>query len=440
MSDLVALIDCNNFFTSCETVFQPWLNDSPVVVLSSNDGCIIARSQKAKDCGIPMGAPYHVYKQHIQRHGIKVFSSNFSLYGEFSRRIHHILSQYCEKIEPYSIDEFFFMIPSFHNNKGPSTAHIRRTQETRAYTLASAIQDRIQQWLTIPTSIGIATTKSLAKIANKFAKRNHATTRGIHNLGFSGVSESLLASLAVEELWGISYKSKKKLNNKHIYTALDFYRAPIHLIRSLLSITGERIHHELKGESCLTLNDTHTAKKSIRISRSFGHPVTQKVQVQSALTEFVSQASEKLRAQHSRAHTLYVYIHTNPYQQIPQYMRGKMMHFVEALFDTNILVAHCRTLLEEIFTPGHRYSKAGVILMNLIPITPFQEPLFTMTHQEQSRELMDAVDRINTLYEKDTVFVGSRGTRIKETWSPRNNFRSPRYLTHWKELPIVHAS
>lgn len=414
-----ALIDCNNFYVSCERVFNLSLLQKPVVVLSNNDGCIVARSNEAKALGIPMGAPYHHYKERLSQAKASVFSSNYQLYGDMSRRVMTSLRLLIPDIEIYSIDEAFLR---FDTLKGRDFV-----------ALAQEIRQKIYQWTGIPTSIGLAPTKTLAKLANHFAKKQSPTD--VFDLRCSDLQKLVLRDVPVTDLWGISHRWGQKLQALGIRTALDLRQSDAAFIRRHLGVVLERIIYELRGISCLDLEHI-SDKKAIMSSKSFGRPVEDLTSLEEALSHYAVRACEKLRRQKSKAQGLFVFLKTNRFRpNEPQYRPSTIGTFEIPTSHTSVVLKKAKNLLRRLYRKGYRYHKCGLILLDLVPESYQQEHFFSATESPQSTRLMDVLDHLNQSMGSGTVFYAAQG--IKRDWMMKCDRRSPCYTTQWTELPIV---
>ena len=348
-----ALVDCNNFYASCERVFRPDLRGKPIVVLSNNDGNIIARSKEAKALGIAMGEPYFKAKPLLKKYNVQVFSSNYTLYGDMSRRVMDVLQQVEPDLEIYSIDEAFISLPG-----GKCFNRIRRGRYIRAV---------VQQYTGIPVSIGFASTKTLAKLANRIAKKE-SLHKGVFDLTDHDDIDKLLATIKVEDIWGIGRQHTKKLNTQKIVTARDLKYADDGWIRKHLTVTGLRTVWELRGIPCVSLDKAPAPKKGIITSKSFGRPVTSIKELSEAVTTYISRAAEKLRSQHSIASSVSVFIATNRFKpEKPQYSNSLMLSLPGPTSSTPILIRQALRCLRKIYKPGYEYKKAGVMLTEIIP-------------------------------------------------------------------------
>jgi DNA polymerase V len=422
MKKVFALVDCNNFYASCERLFRPELNGQPVVVLSNNDGCVIARSNEAKALGITMGAPYFQNKTLMQQHNVHVFSSNYALYGDLSHRVMDLLQQMEPEVEIYSIDEAFIGLPVSQTRQLTENAH--------------RLRKRIKQCVGIPVSIGIAPTKTLAKIANRIAKKN-AAYDGVFDITEHGDPDGLLASVAVEDVWGIGRRYAKKLNRQGISNGLQLKNSDPAWIRKHLTVTGLRTVMELQGVSCLPLADIPVDRKSLVSSRSFGSPVTSCGDLREAVASYVSAAAARLRAQRLAAGFLHVFLATNRFKEdLPQYSGSLMTALSQPTSCTSTLIRSACQVLERIYKPGYQYQKAGVMLTGLKPRNRYQQNLFLPLADERAG-LMVAMDRINTRWGRNTLQFAAAG--LAKPWGMRRYRKSPAYTTNWGELPVATA-
>lgn len=426
MKRVFALVDCNNFFVSCERLFRPELNGKPVVVLSNNDGCIIARSNEAKALGIPMGAPFFKFKHLIARHNVHVFSSNYALYGDLSHRVMAVLRQMEADVEVYSIDEAFLSLPV--------------TKVWNRCQYAVELRQRIRKQVGISVSIGIATTKTLAKIANRVAKKE-AQFQGVFDLVGNSQADEVLAQTEVNDVWGIGRRSTEKLNNRRIHTALDLKRADETWIRKHLSVVGARTVMELNGISCISLEEAPSCPKSIITSRSFGHPVTDLDNLREAVISYVSIAGEKLRKQGVEADTLNLFVTTGPFDEQAGYSNNQTITLHRPTSSTPELITAALQCLKSLYRPGYRYRKAGVMLAGITSHGYRQQDLFSFAQPavKEDKQLMTALDRINSKWGRRTMQYGMT-TAEDRPWSMHQTRKSPAYTTNWQELPVVKAA
>jgi DNA polymerase V len=413
---IFALVDCNNFYASCERVFNPRLSNRPIVVLSNNDGCIVARSNEVKALGIPMGVPFFKQKTVLKKHDVAVFSSNYQLYGDMSKRVMDSLRLFCPDMEVYSIDEAFLRLD-----------HL---QPRNLNEYCKIIRAKVLQWTGIPVSIGIGPTKVLAKVANHVAKKQ--TDDGVFDIRSRDAQDRILKALEVKKLWGIARRSAERLAGLGITTASELRDASPTMIRKRLSVVGERILRELKGQSCIDLEDIQP-KKNIMSSKSFGEPLTTKESMAEALSNYAARACEKLRKQKSRAQAVYVFVQTNNFKETDkQYSNSITCTLAIPTSDTRIIISAAKYCLSKIYKPGFRYKKAGIMLLDLIPESLEQRNLFTETNHHPGDHLMNVLDRINDNHGPDTLFIGAQG--VAREWKMRCGSRSPRYTTQWDEL------
>ena len=424
--NMFALIDGNNFYVSCERVFNPALINRPVVVLSNNDGCAVARSEEAKALGIKMGVPWFQVKSLAKRHDVIALSSNYALYADMSNRMMTLLGQLAPRQEIYSIDECFLGFD------GLNTDLTRRGQ---------IIRQRIKHWLGLPVCVGIGPTKTLAKLANHIAKKQPHWS-GVCNLGvLSGpVLDRLLAAVDVGDVWGIGRRTREKLSRLNINTALALKQADTDLIGSLFPVTIKRTVMELRGVSVLRLDEVIPPRQQILCSRTFGMPVTQHTELREAVTSYITRGAEKLRGQSSLAQAVHVYIRTNPHRKKDaQYHQGITIALTEPTSDTIKLVQAGLWGLQRIYRPGYRYNKAGIMLMNLIPVSLRQAALVTddKSGMHKTALLTETIDAVNRRMGRDTLFLAGAG--IAKCWHMRRQYKSLGYTTDWKELAVAYC-
>lgn len=421
----IALVDCNNFYVSCERVFNPKLKGKPVVVLSNNDGCAVARSNEVKVLGIKIGEPWFKMQDVAKQHGIIALSSNYSLYGDMSARVMSILSEFSPQQEVYSIDECFLDLAGFE------------PQSLMIY--GQKIRQAVGQGVGIPVCVGIAETKTLAKLANHCAKKGMAGADGVCDFGRLDESElsQLFSSLAVGEIWGIGRRIAAGLGELGIQTVEALKRADPEYIRQQFSIVVERTVKELNGIPCIELEGAGTARQQIMVSRSFGSPVMNLEDLSESVAYYASTAAEKLRHDRSIAASVCVFIHTNPFKESdPQYQKSIVVPLVKPTDDTMKLVSAALSGLKAIYRPGYRYKKSGVLLMGLHPKAIEQATLFEdPAEQAKSVQLMQVMDAINRKMGKGSLTVAASG--IQKSWSMRREQKSPNYTTEWDELPVA---
>ena len=432
---MYALVDGNNFYVSCERAFRPDLVGRPVVVLSNNDGCAIARSNEAKALGIAMGAPWFKIKQLVESDELVALSANFALYGDLSDRMMSLAAGLGPQQEIYSIDE------SFIDLAGVKGDLVERSFKIRA---------RILQWVGIPCCIGIGQTKTLAKLANHVAKTAERKP-GIYSdklmqvCNFADLTkdefENVLAATPVNEVWGIGRRITAQLNEGGIQTALDLVRLDAATIRSKWSVVLERTVRELQGTPCIDLENAPAAKKEIACTRYFGHTVTALSDLNEAVTHFSSRAAEKLRKQGSTASQVMCFVRTSPFRKDPQYSRSVCMPLRRPTSDTGTLVAAAIAGLKAIFRPGFNYAKAGVMLMDLQAESIIQRELdLDNDHPPDRDKLMTTLDGLNQRFGKGTVLVASAGLAgERRAWVMKQERRTPAYTTCWEDIQTAHA-
>ena len=421
----IALIDCNNFFVSCERAFNPKLEGKPVVVLSNNDSCAIARSNEVKAMGIKMGTPWFKMKDIAKRHGIIALSSNFALYGDLSARVMAILSTFSPKQEIYSIDECFLDFDGF----APASL----------VAYGQTIRKTIKQYVGIPVCVGIADTKTLAKLANHCAKKGFAGNNSVCDFGLIGEAERsiLFARIPAGDVWGVGRQIAEKLLTMNINTVQDLRSANPERIRKQFSIVLARTQQELNNQSCIELDGTSTARQQIMVSRSFGIPVTSMADLAESVAYFATRAAEKLRHDGSVAASVCVSLHTNTFKEgEPQYQRSLIVPLSQSTDNTNKLIRAAIQGLEAIYRSGFNYKKTAVLLMGLQAKTSMQATLFDdPAEQEKSDSLMRVMDAINHKMGKGSVTTAASG--INQRWAMRRENKSPNYSTDWNELPVV---
>ncbi|MDP3211910.1 Y-family DNA polymerase [Methylotenera sp.] len=420
----IALIDVNNFYVSCERVFNPQLVGKPVVVLSNNDGCAVARSNEVKALGVGMGAPWFKFKDLAKQHGIIALSSNYALYADMSNRVMSILREYSPEQEIYSIDESFLDLTSF------------KRRDLIQY--AQHMRKRILQWTGLPVCVGIGATKTLAKLANHCAKKRPQLS-GVCNFNTMTTYDldQLLSEIEVGEIWGVGRKLAPKLAALGYQSALDLKRAIPEALRQQFSVVMEKTIRELNGTVCIELEEISPPKKQILSSRSFGHPVRDYNSLAESITLYMSRAAEKLRRQHSFAGSAYVYIRTSPFKpDDPFYSNGLTIPMPSPTNDTRQLVSVVLWGLKQIYRPHFNYAKAGVMLSELVPAEGVQTDLFSqMQGTLKSDELMAAIDQINRKMGKDAIKLASEGFR--KPWKMKQENKSPSYTTSWEGVPVV---
>jgi DNA polymerase V len=422
MKTRFALVDCNNFYASCERVFNPRLLGRPIVILSNNDGCVIARSEEAKQLGIPMGAPAHEHKATFEKNAVVVMSSNYALYGDMSARVMETLRPCVPAMEVYSIDEAFLAL-----------------EDWQGAEFARELRARVRQWTGIPVSIGIGPTKTLAKIANRLAKKT-PELGGVLDLETVRDIDELLARVPCGDIWGIGKRLAVRLAAGGIRTACDLKHGEAAWVRKTLGVVGERILRELQGVSCLALEEVPVPKKGIASAKSFGRPVESLRELEEALATYTARAAEKLRSGRLLARQVHVFVATNPFSaRQPQYSAGAQTALVRPSNHSPDLIAAALELLREIYRPGHQYKKTGIFVTELIAESDLQPDLFEAPAETvgRVRELDRIVDGLNRKLGRNAIRYGSMG--VKSRWAMRQERRSQKFTTRWDELPVAKA-
>jgi len=419
-----ALIDCNNFYASCEQVFDPSLLNRPVVILSNNDGCIIARSKEAKRLDIPMGSPEFKIRPLIKKHDVVIRSSNYALYGDMSRRVMETLQSCTPNLEVYSIDEAFAELSEGYMDS------------LEAY--GQFIRKRVLKWTGIPVSVGIAPTKTLAKIANETAKK-YPSLNGVLVLDRRDKAEKVLNRIPVGDVWGVGRKYAKTLQKHGIQTALELTRQPDSWIRNTMKVTGLRTVWELRGKPCLSVEQTVEPRKGILSSRSFGQPVKNAEDLKEAVTLFASRAAEKLRAQESVAGTITVTLVADKYaDHNGQYKFGISVNLPNSTADTTIFSAVSKMVVDQLFDFSKTYKKAWVMLTGIVPESEIQAELFNPSgYSSRQHKLMESMDAVNARFGKQTMMIAGAGVGSNQSWRMKQEHLSPRYTTRWDELMNV---
>lgn len=418
----IALVDCNNFYASCERVFTPAWERKPIGVLSNNDGCIIARSNELKEAGIPMGAPFFKYRKQLRQMGAVVVSSNYELYGDMSARVMNTLGEFTPEMEVYSIDEAWLDLTGFC------------TASLDAY--GRNIVAKTRQYTGIPVSMGIGPTKVLAKVANRLCKK-HKIPGQVFNIGSADALDDVLASVDVEDIWGIGRRWAAKLRATGIYTAKDLRDADHQAMRRSYNVVMERLILELRGVPCLGFEDI-VPKKQIIASRSFGQRVTELEPMLQAISTHAARAGDKLRSQQSACGGIQVSIRTGKHSpNEPYYGNSTMLRFPVATSDSRKLISAACQGLKSIYRQGPKYAKAGVMLFGIVPANCIQHGLFQRGDSDKAIRLMQAVDGINKTYGRQTVFFASQGISGKQNWAMKRDRMSRSFTTSWQDLPVV---
>ena len=418
---MFALADCNNFFVSCERVFRPDLQGKPVIVLSNNDGCAVARSNEAKALGIKMGAPYFKIRDIVEKYNVAVFSGNMALYGDMSQRVRWVLEDYAPSVEVYSIDECFLDLRGMTNIDFDS--------------YAKEISAQCWKLTSIPVSVGIAPTKTLAKIASKLCKQYPKLKGGCYMHRPQDI-EKVLRKFPIEDVWGIGRRSVSKLNERGVNTAYDFTQLSEKVVDSMFGITGVRTWRELQGIPCIEFEDGFKAKQSICVSRSFSSEIYKVDELQEQIANFASSMAEKLRKQRSVTAEMIVFAYTNRFRDsAPQTYLNGIVSFTTPTADQRKIVADAVRITQKIFKKGYGYKKAGVIATNIMSEGDVMHTLFEDNEAiEREHKITSALDSINATFGKGTIKLAVQGSgKIKSA----SDNQSPHYTTRWSDIPKV---
>jgi len=418
---MFALVDCNNFYASCERVFNPKLIGKPIAILSNNDGCVISRSNEAKSLGIPMGAPAFKYDSVFKKHNVHVFSSNFPLYGDMSSRVMSILSSYTPNIEIYSIDEAFLEFRGFDN------------YDLEEY--GKEMQNKILKWTGIPVSIGFAPTKALAKVANRISKKFDKKTKGVYAIESKEKREKALKWLKIEDVWGIGFKHSERLKSYNINRAYDFIKLPDKWVRNQMSVVGLRLKKELEGQSVLSLEEHRSPKKAIATTRSFEKNLTKFEDLKERISTFSILCSEKLRVQKSSCNSIYVFVKSNRHQKNKlQYRNGIVMTLPYGSNSSITISKYAVEGLKKIYKKNIEYKKAGVIVMGLIPNNRTQLNIFEKENPKH-QILMKTLDLITKKEGPSKIKLASQD--LKKIWKMKQTKLTKRYTTEFNEIILL---
>ncbi len=415
----LALVDCNNFYVSCERLFRPDLAGRPVVVLSNNDGCVVSRSNEAKAIGIAMGQPWFQAKALAEEHNILALSSNYALYADLSNRVMNLLAEFSPRHEVYSIDECF----------------VDLTGMSELRTLSYAMREKIMRWTGIPVCVGIGPTKTLAKLANFIAKK-HPRSQGVFN--YNALTEvqkaKLLSGIPVDEVWGVGRKLAPRLAEYGIHTVQALKEAHAPTLRAEFGVVVEKIQRELQEVACVGMEETTPARQQIIASRSFGNPVQDVASLKAAIALFVENACIKLRSQQSHASMLQVFLRTNRFRpELPQYHPTMAVSLVTPTDSSLVINRWAGYLVDQIWRPEYAYKKAGVMLSEITPNTQTQNDLFADAEPAEESKLMGVLDRVNQRFGRGVLRISSQDAG--EAWGMRQERKSPAYTTSWGELP-----
>jgi DNA polymerase V len=415
---MIALIDCNNFYVSCERVFQPKLLGRALIVLSNNDGCAIARSEEAKAAGINMAAPIHLINDIIKENNVAVYSSNYTLYDNMSKRVMEVIKSFVPRTEVYSIDEIF-----------ADLSGIKHLPE-----LAQKIREAVKNSTGIPVSVGISKTKTLAKMANRYAKKTRPD-EGVFVADTKELIDMMLKFTDVGDIWGIGKQLETLLKNNRFNTAYEFIsNAPEEWVRKKMSVVGQRLINELKGVSCIKWEEEKPTRKNICTSRSFSKLITKKSELKQAIAKFTSSCAEKLRREKTCASKIHVFVKTNPFRPLDkQYEQSITVELQVASNLTTELMKYSMRALDMIFQPGYNYQKAGVIVLDLVPDKQVQLGLFDSQNRTRDKKLMESMDKVNRVFGKDSVRYAVQD--YGKNWYLKQSNLSPQYTTRLDHIP-----
>lgn len=417
---MYALVDCNNFYASCERVFNPNLNNKPVAILSNNDGCVISRSDEAKALKLPMGAPIFKWEGFCKMHNIKVLSSNYPLYGDMSSRVMTILEQFTPDVEVYSIDEAFLEFKGF--------------DDTCFMDYGMEMRQRILKWTGIPTCVGVAPTKALSKVANKIARKFPEATKGVYVIDSEEKRIKALKWIKIEDVWGIGRGLQKRLKAKGCKKAYDFTQLPDNWVRKNFSITGWKLKKDLEGISQLKLDEIQT-KRAIATTRSFEYTYSDIDNIKERISTFAVSCAEKLRKQGSSCHIIYVILSSDRHKKDQEYSKlSKMITLTYPTDSSLIISSEAVRAVTHIFKKGIKYKRAGVIVMVLVPTNNHQLQLFE-NENPKHKPLMHTIDKLNEKYADYKIKLGNQD--LKRTWKMRQERLSPRYTTNIKDVIVV---
>ena len=413
---MFALVDCNNFYASCERVFNPNLQHKPIVILSNNDGCIISRSDEAKKLGIPMGAPIFKYRILIANHNVKVFSSNYSLYGDMSSRVMSILKQFTPDIQVYSIDESFLKLEGF--------------EDYNLTDYGMLMKNRILKWTGIPTCAGIAPTKALSKVANKIARKYPNQTNGVYVIDTELKRINALKWTKIKDIWGIGKKLSNRLATKGCKNAYDFTQLPESWVKSNMSVVESRLQRDLLGIPTLDL-EVQKSKKSIATTRTFEKPLKELDKIKERISTFAFVSGEKLRRQNSHCHMIIVILRSNYFREdLKQHYATKVISLPYPTNSSLVLSNYAIKAIEEVFKSGIAYKKAGIILTGLVPSNNYQLNIFDWENSNH-QPLMKAIDKINYRFSNKIKLANQD---LKKTWKMKQDHLSPNYTTNLQDI------
>jgi DNA polymerase V len=416
-----ALVDCNNFYASCERIFQPTLEDKPIAILSNNDGCVIARSNEAKALGLPMGAPAHKFASFFRQHNVRVFSSNYPLYGDMSQRVMDVLRQFTPEVEVYSIDEAFL--------------HFEGFQHYDMETYAQQMRKRVHKWTGMPVSIGLGSSKGLAKVANRIAKKFAAKTNGVYVIDSEEKRIKALKWLPIADVWGIGRQHARRLAFNNIETAYDFTQLSDDWVRKHMSVVGLRLKKDLEGTATIPMELVASPKKAIATTRSFEFLIDSYEEMQERISTYATLCAEKLRKQRSNCHAVYVFVRSNPFMpDLPQYRNGTLMAMPFASQSSLTISKYALKGLERIYKNGIQYKKAGVMVTGIVPKNAQQLTLFD---KEDARHdaLMQRIDHLHRKYGPHKIKLANQD--LNRTFKMKQAYLSPRYTTNINDIITV---
>jgi len=418
---MFALVDCNNFYASCERVFQPQFRNTPIAILSNNDGCVIARSDEAKAIGLPMGAPAFKYKAFFKENNIQVFSSNYPLYGDMSSRVMNILQQFSPDVEVYSIDEAFLVLNTIENDNLKELGH--------------EIRNRILQWTGLPTSVGIASTKALSKVANKIARKFPEKTGGTFVIDSDEKRTKALKWTKIKDVWGIGRQLQKRLTQQNIHTAYDFTQLSDAWVKNNFSITELNLKKDLEGVVTLTLEDDHPVKKSIATTRSFENTYTDIKDIKERVATFANSCSEKLRDQNSSCNMLIILLQSSRFEKnTPSYKNSITVVLPYATNSSLTIAKYATKAVTQIFKKGINYKRAGVIVTGLVTTDNHQLDMFE-SENPKHKPLMKTIDNLNKKYGGNKLKLANQD--LEKTWKMRQEHLSKQYTTQFNEILII---
>lgn len=418
---MIALIDCNNFYASCERLFNPSLAKRPIIVLSNNDGCVVARSDEAKALGIEMGTPAFMIQELIDQHKVCVFSSNYTLYGDLSDRVMSTIANFGDRVEVYSIDEAFLDLTTFRHHHLSDYARKIRT---------SVIKN-----IGIPVSVGIGPSKTLAKMANRFTKKTKKHV-GFHCLDTPEKIKEVLQYTEVKDIWGVGTQYAKLLTRNGFKTAWDFSNAPEEWVRKNMAVVGQRMYNELKGTPCISWEEVPPKKKMIGVARGFGKLLTEKQDVLEALSNYIALVASKLRAEQQATNAFHIFLQTNPHRQHDrQYFRSLTVQMPVATNSTPELLQYAHKAFNHIFRTGYNYNRTGFLAMELVPENQVQYGMFDSVNRERDSKLMKALDSINRSFGKNAVRFALQGYGNK--WTLKQMKLSPCYTTRIQDVMTI---